>query len=89
MFKSKISEPCFAFSGTTCLNATFSTHFKEWSKANWSYSTAFYPGESRFTALFDQRVERATGLKKEHGGKYQITSYPEGIGTYILKKILN
>ncbi|XP_064647850.1 uncharacterized protein LOC135500354 [Lineus longissimus] len=77
--KVKVSPKVFT-KGTTCLNATFSTQFKEWSKANWSFSTAFYPGESRFTSLFDQRVERSTGFRTENGGKFQITSYPVGIG---------
>lgn len=66
--------------GTTCVNASFSSQLKEWFKGNWSYSTAFYPGESRFAMAFEQRVKQAMGLNPENGGKFQITSYPEGIG---------
>lgn len=64
--------------GTTCINETFSKklqpHFK------WSYSTAFYPGESKFSTIFAERISEATGLKLENGGKFQITSYPQNIG---------
>lgn len=64
--------------GTTCINETFSAklqpHFK------WSYSTAFYPGESRFSTMFAERIQKATGLKLENGGKFQITSYPQNVG---------
>lgn len=66
--------------GTTCVNASFSRQLKQWLKGNWSYSTAFYPGESRFASIFEQRVKQAMGLKPENGGKFQITSYPQGIG---------
>ena len=51
-------------------------------KGNWSYSTAFYPGESRFSDIFAARVEQAMGLTPINGGKFQITSYPEGKGKY-------
>ncbi|KAL9967088.1 hypothetical protein ACROYT_G025251 [Oculina patagonica] len=64
--------------GTTCINETFSAilqpHFK------WSYSTAFYPGESKFSTMFAERIRKASGLKLENGGKFQITSYPQNIG---------
>ncbi|KAH3717193.1 prolyl 4-hydroxylase subunit alpha-2-like [Dreissena polymorpha] len=66
--------------GTTCVNASFSGQLQDWLKGNWSYSTAFYPGESRFAAVFEDRVKQATGLMPENGGKFQITSYPTGIG---------
>ncbi|XP_045170263.2 uncharacterized protein LOC123532764 [Mercenaria mercenaria] len=66
--------------GTTCVNASFSGQLKEWFKGNWSYSTAFYPGESRFATAFEQRVKQAMGLNPENGGKFQITSYPKDIG---------
>lgn len=63
---------------TTCINETFSAklqaHFK------WSFSTAFYPGESKFSTLFAERIQKATGLKVENGGKFQITSYPQTVG---------
>ncbi|XP_074645496.1 uncharacterized protein LOC141901865 [Tubulanus polymorphus] len=75
----KISPRDFS-EGTTCLNKTMSTQFKSWIHANWSYSTAFYPGESRFTKIFENRVERTTGLRPANGGKFQITSYSKGIG---------
>ena len=47
---------------------------------NWSYSTAFYPGESRFSSIFATRVQQAMGLDPSNGGKFQITSYPSGKG---------
>ncbi|XP_069111252.1 uncharacterized protein [Argopecten irradians] len=65
---------------TLCMNATFSSQLKSWFHSNWSYSTAFYPGESRFSKVFEYRVKEATGLLPENGGKFQITSYPLGIG---------
>ncbi len=67
--------------GTTCINETFSAklqpHFK------WSYSTAFYPGESKFSTMFAERIRKASGLKLENGGKFQITSYPQNIGKFL------
>lgn len=68
-------------SGTFCVNETFSRQLSSWLKSNWSYSTAFYPGESKFSKIFEYRVKEATKLSPENGGKFQITSYPEGIGT--------
>lgn len=77
MLKIKVSQSDFT-EGTTCINETFSAklqaHFK------WSFSTAFYPGESKFSTIFAQRIQRATGLKLENGGKFQITSYPKDVG---------
>jgi len=64
--------------GTRCLNATFSTKLKTWLKGNWSYSTAFYPGESKFSNNLAARIEQAMGLGQASGGKFQITSYPVG-----------
>ncbi|XP_033103273.1 uncharacterized protein LOC117106042 [Anneissia japonica] len=75
--KYKVSQRDFT-NGTTCVNVTFSKKLKKLLK--WSYSTAFYPGESKFSTIFEQRVLEATGLKPENGGKFQITSYQEGIG---------
>ncbi|XP_071961640.1 uncharacterized protein [Antedon mediterranea] len=75
--KFKVSTADFT-EGTTCMNATFSKKLKK--ILNWSYSTAFYPGESKFSTVFEQRVLEATGLRPENGGKLQITSYKEGIG---------
>lgn len=72
-------------SGTTCVNATFSRKLKEWFHGNWSYSTAFYPGESPFATAFENRVKQAMGLLPENGGKFQITSYPLNIGKYFLE----
>ena len=75
--KIKVSPNDFT-KGTTCINETFSAqlqaHFK------WSFSTAFYPGESKFSTMFAERIKRATGLKLENGGKFQITSYPQMVG---------
>lgn len=66
--------------GTFCVNETFSRQLSNWLKSNWSYSTAFYPGESKFSKIFEYRVKEATQLLPENGGKFQITSYPQGIG---------
>ena len=78
--KIKVSPNDFT-RGTTCINETFSAklqaHFK------WSYSTAFYPGESKFSTMFADKIRKATGLKVENGGKFQITSYPQGVGKFI------
>ena len=46
----------------------------------WSYNTAFYPGESRFSKIFGKLIEDATMLNETHGGKFQITSYPKEVG---------
>lgn len=75
--KMKVSLNDFT-KGTTCINETFSAklqgHFK------WSFSTAFYPGESKFSTMFAERIWKATGLRLENGGKFQITSYPQNVG---------
>ena len=71
---------CLMTVGTMCLNESFSGDLQRWLKSNWSYSTAFYPGESPFSHKFTERVHRATGLSPEQGGKFQLTSYPTGIG---------
>lgn len=71
-----------SLTGTTCVNATFSRQLKTWLAGNWSFSTAFYPGESRFAAIFEQRVHQAMGLAPQNGGKFQITSYPLDIGNF-------
>lgn len=63
--------------GTTCLNGSFSSQLK--SSFQWSHSTSFYRGESKFTETFEDRIERATGLLSSNG-KFQVTSYPKGIG---------
>lgn len=65
--------------GTTCLNQTFSRQLEKWG-LKWSFSTAFYPGESKFSKIFGKRIEEATMLNETHGGKFQITSYPPGVG---------
>ena len=62
--------------GTYCLNSSFSSQVADWLNYNWSYSTAFYPGESGFSKKMAALVQETTGLKKENGGKFQITSYP-------------
>ncbi|XP_041365674.1 uncharacterized protein LOC121380772 [Gigantopelta aegis] len=64
--------------GTTCVNASFSSQLSRWLHANWSYSTAFYPGENKFSLAFAHRVQQAMGLAPENGGKLQLTSYPVG-----------
>ncbi|XP_035689841.1 uncharacterized protein LOC118425129 [Branchiostoma floridae] len=75
--KVKVSSQDFT-EGTKCLNASLSSQLKQ--HLHWSYSTSFYPGESKFSATFERRVAAATGLKPENGGKFQITSYAQGIG---------
>ena len=63
---------------TTCLNVSLSQELR--ARIKWSYSTAFYPGESKFSYIFETRIKEATGLPPSHGGKFQVTSYPQGIG---------
>ncbi|XP_068670621.1 uncharacterized protein [Montipora foliosa] len=75
--KIKVSQNDFT-EGTTCVNETFSTQLQAY--FTWSFSTAFYPGESKFSTIFAERIQRATGLKLENGGKFQITSYPQNVG---------
>ncbi len=65
--------------GTMCLNQTLSRQLEKWG-LKWSYSTAFYPGESKFSKVFGKRIEEATMLNETHGGKFQITSYPYNVG---------
>lgn len=52
---------------------------KQWG-LQWSYSTAFYLGESAFSTILSKRIEEGTGLQSSHGGKFQITSTPKGVG---------
>ena len=75
--KMKVSSNDFT-KGTTCINETFSGKLQEHFK--WSFSTAFYPGESKFSTMFAERIQKATGLRLENGGKFQITSYPQKVG---------
>ncbi|CAG5117913.1 unnamed protein product [Candidula unifasciata] len=64
--------------GTKCVNASFSLQLQTWMNSNWSFSTAFYPGESTFSKVISYRIKEAMGLDPASGGKFQITSYPEG-----------
>lgn len=64
--------------GTLCINATFSQKIAP--KFKYSYSTAFYRSESKFAAQFEEQIEAVTRLAKMHGGKFQITSYQNGVG---------
>ena len=66
--------------GTTCVNTSFSSQLK--SLLHWSHSTSFYPGESKFSNSFEDRIYQATGMLPCNGGKFQVTSYPEGIGEF-------
>lgn len=75
--KLKINESDY-ITGTYCLDTKFSAEMKTFLK--WSSSTAFYPGESPFTKIFEDRVKEATGLNPSNGGKFQVTSYPQGVG---------
>ena len=65
---------------TRCINDSFSQQLKSLMKSNWSYSTAFFRGETKFASRFAERVAKATGLTDANGGLYQITSYPQGVG---------
>ena len=80
--KSDIAEtvtPNDFIEGTRCINQTLSRSLQKWG-LKWSYSTAFYPGESKFSKIFSRRIEDATQLNETHGGKFQVTSYPSGVG---------
>ena len=77
-FSKKVSSSDFT-EGTFCLNQTFSRQLEKWG-LKWSYSTAFYPGESKFSAAFGKRIQEATQLEETHGGKFQVTSYPFEVG---------
>ena len=68
--------------GTTCINESLSLLVKKHGM-KWSYSTSFYPGESKFSLTVQERIKEATGLTPENGGKFQITSYPQNVGTYM------
>lgn len=65
--------------GTTCINETLSLMVRNHGM-KWSYSTSFYPGESKFSLTLQERIKEATGLATENGGKFQITSYPQSVG---------
>lgn len=67
--------------GTSCINETFSQRLQE--KFKWSYSTAFYAGESKFSLRYEERLQSLSGLLKTHGGKFQVTSYPKTIGKLL------
>jgi len=69
------------------LNETFSLQVADWLNYNWSYSTAFYFGESTFSKKMAALIQETTSLKPENGGKFQITSYPQHIGMNYSKKI--
>ena len=66
--------------GTSCVNESFSQQIAP--KFKYSYSTAFYRTESKFSLQFEQLVEASTKLAKEHGGKFQITSYQKNVGKF-------
>ena len=75
----EIVTPLDFTEGTMCINQTFSRQLEKWG-LKWSFSTAFYPGESKFSTRFGKLIEEATQLQETHGGKFQITSYPPGVG---------
>lgn len=64
--------------GTLCLNETFSNQLKK--DFQWSYSTAFYRDESKFSQIYEKRIEQVSGLASNYGGKFQITSYGMNVG---------
>ncbi len=65
--------------GTMCVNKTFSRQLEKWG-LKWSSSTTFYFGESKFSNVFSKLIEEATMLNQTHGGRFEITSYPNGLG---------
>ena len=73
----KVSDNDFT-EGTTCVNETFSGKLQE--HLVWSFSTAFYRGENQFSSVFEKLLEKLTALSPDNGGKFQITSYPVGVG---------
>lgn len=83
-FSDNVSEKDF-LAGTLCINETFSEKLSR--KFSWSYSTAFYPSESKFSKIYEQRIEAVTGLLSLYGGKFQVTSYPKNVGKYLRKGI--
>ena len=66
--------------GTNCLNESLSAEVGDWLNRNWSYSTAFYHSESVFSMKLASLIQEVTSLKNENGGKFQLTSYPTGVG---------
>ena len=69
--------------GTTCINESLSLLLRRHGM-KWSYSTSFYPGESKFSLTVEERIKQATGMAPENGGKFQITSYPLNVGAYMI-----
>jgi hypothetical protein len=60
--KSEMAEnitPNDFIEGTRCINQSLSGNLKEWG-LKWSYNTAFYYGESRFSKIFSRRIEEVT-----------------------------
>ena len=76
-FNYKVSSVDFT-PGTLCLNETFSNRLKK--DFRWSYSTAFYSAESKFSQVYEKRIEQMSGLLSTHGGKFQVTSYSVNVG---------
>ena len=76
-FSYKVSSADFTH-GTLCLNETFSDHLKK--DFRWSYSTAFYRDESKFSQIYEKRIKEVSSLPSSHGGKFQITSYGVNVG---------
>ncbi|XP_076808598.1 uncharacterized protein LOC143451757 [Clavelina lepadiformis] len=73
----KVSESDFT-PGTRCLNQSLSSQLN--GRLVWSRSTSFYPGESKFSSQYEERVGHYAGLKPQNGGKFQVTSYGQGVG---------
>ena len=85
--KIRVSKADF-LEGTTCINESLSLLVRQHGM-KWSYSTSFYPGESKFSLTLQERIKQATGLAAENGGKFQITSYPQNVGMCKLYIIYN
>ena len=80
--KIRVSNADF-IEGTTCINESLSFRVRKHGM-KWSYSTSFYPGESKFSLILQERIKEVTGLVPENGGKFQITSYPQNVGRLIM-----
>ena len=64
--------------GTACVGEELSSVLS--GVVEFSRSAAFYHGEAPFTARLERRIAATTRLRTSHGGKWQLTQYPPGVG---------
>ena len=64
--------------GTACVGDELSKSLS--GVVEFSRSAVFYSFEAPFTARLERRIAAATGLRISHGGQWQLTQYPAGIG---------